>query len=402
MASSLLLYGASGFTGRLIAAEARRLGMSRSGAGAFRMILAGRDGPSVTRVASHNDMDWRVFPLDDPAAMANALNGIDVVLNAAGPFADTAVRLSRAAAQAHCGYVDINSETDVYDALEQLAATVDGRKIVMVSGAGAFGAAADLMVLFALGEIPAAVARAGLGAIRIAHSMDFDISRGGAAALFRTFSQYVLVVGPTTASESGNPCCAPEAVADVVTLSYRPVGALERVFDFGPLPEGGGPHTASGVTRVDTLTVRDTAMKQGIPARRIETYEAIGPLGRAAYQIVSNVPLFFDLPAVRSAARASLDCLPEGPTKQVLDAGRHAIVLEIDDPFGAHLIDWRLETPNAYRLTARLAVAAAIGAAQRKGAGQFGWTTPGEALGLGIAALGTGPLAGCALERRRG
>jgi len=58
-------------------------------------------------------MDYRVFGLDDSGEVVQRLAGVDVVLNAAGPFAFTAERLAGAAIRARCHYVDINGEIDV-------------------------------------------------------------------------------------------------------------------------------------------------------------------------------------------------------------------------------------------------------------------------------------------------
>ena len=58
-------------------------------------------------------MDYRVFDLDDHDDVVRHLHDVDVVLNAAGPFAWTADPLVRAAIDAGCDYVDLNTEVDV-------------------------------------------------------------------------------------------------------------------------------------------------------------------------------------------------------------------------------------------------------------------------------------------------
>ena len=112
MRRTILLYGATGFTGRLIAGEVEKqlIGTQASD----RMILAGRDGERLSRIAAQHRMRYRVFGLDDRDDIVHGLRDVDVVINAAGPFAFTAERLAKAALEADCHYVDINGEVDVY------------------------------------------------------------------------------------------------------------------------------------------------------------------------------------------------------------------------------------------------------------------------------------------------
>lgn len=406
MAGAILLYGASGFSGRLIAAEAKKQGMSRSGASAFRMILAGRSASALKPVAEANDMDVRVFSLADPITIRNGLAGIDVVINAAGPMEDTAEPLLEAAIATPCAYVDINGEVEVYLSLRARAQRDDAKSAVIVSGAGASGGVAAVMVDLALAAIATtSAASSDYGAIRVAHTKEFFVSRGSVATILRVLTHQVMVVRSSAAAADGCACCPPPSGAAAMKPANVPVGALERIFDFGALAlNEGGRRTGSGFSIVDTLAAWDAALQHSVSVKTIESYEAMGALGRIGYQVVANVPLFFGLPGVQSAAQMAVNLFPEGPTSAEMDAERHAVVIEIDDAFGAHLVDWRLETPNVYRLTAQLAVAAAVGAdaIQQAGGGALGWTTVSKVLGTTLASIGTGPLAGCTLDRRLG
>ena len=82
MTGSILLYGATGYTGKLIAREARAKGASA--------VLAGRNPNMLKAVAKGLDLPWRTFDLADRAKLDAALKGVSVVLNAAGPFSATA------------------------------------------------------------------------------------------------------------------------------------------------------------------------------------------------------------------------------------------------------------------------------------------------------------------------
>src|SRR4029077_20940378 len=111
---AVLLYGATGYSGRLIAALARQ---RWSGATSLRVIVAGRDGRALRDLANELDVEYRTFALDDARGIDAGLRDVVTVINAAGPFALTAEPLAKAALRSGCHYVDINGELDVYKRL---------------------------------------------------------------------------------------------------------------------------------------------------------------------------------------------------------------------------------------------------------------------------------------------
>ena len=61
------------------------------------MVLAGRDGERAREARrDEHGMEYRVFGLDDRDEVRRGLRDVDVVINAAGPFAWTAERLVKA------------------------------------------------------------------------------------------------------------------------------------------------------------------------------------------------------------------------------------------------------------------------------------------------------------------
>ena len=85
----ILIYGATGFTGRLIA---ERLVTSDQAP-----IVAGRTASRVEALAAELEAPRRTFSLGEPGDINKALADVDVVVNAAGPFTQTAVPLIEAA-----------------------------------------------------------------------------------------------------------------------------------------------------------------------------------------------------------------------------------------------------------------------------------------------------------------
>src|ERR1022692_2695343 len=109
---SWMLYGAAGYTGTLIAQHARQRG--------HQPLLAGRNGPALAALAERLGLPYRAVSLDDPAALTAALSGVDLVLNAAGPFLHSAAPLAEACLAAGVHYLDIGNELQAFRSLYDL------------------------------------------------------------------------------------------------------------------------------------------------------------------------------------------------------------------------------------------------------------------------------------------
>ena len=399
MRRTILLYGATGFTGRLIAAEGEK---QLAGAqGGDRMILAGRDGKRVSEVAARHGMAYRVFGLDDRDDIVHGLRDVDVVINAAGPFAWTAERLVKAALEADCHYVDINGEVDVYRRLDDLGRYAAQRKLAIVCSAGHTAAASDLLLDAALRKLSnegvVGPKQQLLGSVRIAMSRIVSFTRGSAETVARSMREEVTVVRRRTTAGPGGP-------DEELALWHEPVGKLERTFDFRDRDDPTAKpdlRIASAANLVDTLTARLTIPRHQLSVRTIESYVETNAAGRIAYQLGALLAPMSSLPWVRSLTQLQIGMLPEGPSKDELEAEGHLIVLEIEDAFRKRILDWRWQTPNVYQLTAQLVVAVAETLAARGGAG---WLTPAELLPpLELAGEPTqGAFAGCKLAGSAG
>jgi short subunit dehydrogenase-like uncharacterized protein len=99
----LLVYGATGFTGRLVVDEVRRRGAAP--------ILGGRNRAALERMAdSVGAAELRVADLSQPASVAALLDGVGCVVNCAGPFVRFGEPVLRAAIAAGAHYLDTTGE----------------------------------------------------------------------------------------------------------------------------------------------------------------------------------------------------------------------------------------------------------------------------------------------------
>ena len=101
-----MIYGANGYTGRLIVSEAKKRGMNP--------VLAGRNKSVLEKICDETGFECRVFDLEDKAAVQKALDGIQVVLHCAGPFSATSQPMIEACLANSCHYLDITGEISVF------------------------------------------------------------------------------------------------------------------------------------------------------------------------------------------------------------------------------------------------------------------------------------------------
>ena len=123
-----MIYGANGYTGRLIAAEAAKRGLQP--------VLAGRNEAALRALADELDLRWRQFTLDIPGAVEEGLRGMDLVLHCAGPFSATSAPMLEGCLAAHTHYLDITGEIDVFAHCHAQHARAQEAGIVVTPGVG--------------------------------------------------------------------------------------------------------------------------------------------------------------------------------------------------------------------------------------------------------------------------
>ncbi|MCU1552378.1 MAG: hypothetical protein JWR36_2938 [Glaciihabitans sp.] len=106
------IYGATGYTGRLIAAEALARG--------HRPVLLGRSAGSLRQIADATGLEFRLVADAASADFASTLGDLDLLVNAAGPFDQTVGPTLGACIASTTAYLDISNELatvlDVLDA----------------------------------------------------------------------------------------------------------------------------------------------------------------------------------------------------------------------------------------------------------------------------------------------
>lgn len=123
-----MIYGANGYTGRLVAEEAQRQGLTP--------LLGGRNPASLHALGSTLGLECRVFDLADHAAALAALDDVAVLANCAGPFSATAAPMIEACIASGTHYVDITGEISVFEHAHDLDEVARAAGIALCPGVG--------------------------------------------------------------------------------------------------------------------------------------------------------------------------------------------------------------------------------------------------------------------------
>lgn len=330
--SDILVYGATGYTGRLVVERAVARGMTP--------ILAGRSRTAVAALAKQRGLDWRAFAMDDNVAAH--LGGIGTVVHAAGPFSATSEPMVRGCLAARAHYIDITGEIDVFEALAARDAEAKAAGIVLLPGAGFDVVPSDCLAAHVKRRLPGATA--------------LDLVIGGLANVSRgTAKTMAEGIGKGTRIRDGGV---------IVELDSVPRGTA----DFG-----GGLKPTVGVSWGDVSTAYHST---GIPDIRV-FFEASPGIERAL-AMPGWIRRFLSTRIGQTLARAMIDRMPPGPDADARAKGRAILIANAVDAAGKQVTS-QLETPEGYALTAQTAVEIA----RRVHAGEVapGFQTPTSAFG---------------------
>jgi short subunit dehydrogenase-like uncharacterized protein len=176
----IAVYGATGYTGRLVAAELRRRGLAAT--------LCGRDQGKLDGVARALEVDWpvRAAAIDDAPGLRRALLGADVVINCAGPFTYYGTPVIEAALDVEAHYCDTTGEQPyLHGVLRWLDEPARERGQAVVPGVGFDYVPGDLACALAarglepLEALDVAYAVQGFGATRGTLHSALEMLKGG-------------------------------------------------------------------------------------------------------------------------------------------------------------------------------------------------------------------------------
>ncbi len=126
--SNWMIYGATGYSGQLILENAVSAGMTP--------IVAGRSESKVKALATKYNLTYRVFDIAALAQSDALISQVNLVLNCAGPFSQTADVMIQACLKQQAHYIDITGEIDVFELAASLNDAAINRNVVLCPGVG--------------------------------------------------------------------------------------------------------------------------------------------------------------------------------------------------------------------------------------------------------------------------
>ena len=326
MSGPLVVYGAYGYTGELVARRAVERGLSP--------VLAGRDSEPLARLARELGCAWRAFPLTDPESLRRGIAGAAAVVHCAGPFVTTARPMAEACIDERVHYLDITGEIPVFQALLAMGPAAQNAGVMLLPGAGFDIVPSDCLAAHLVRRLPAA--RSLVLAIA-----GFDrVSRGTARTML---------------AHAGS------------GAAFRSAAPAKRTFDLGA-----GRVTGVAVPWGDTFTAPRST---GVPDVTVYLVASL-PL-RALLAAAPYVAPLLSSRTVREATAVVMTRGERGPGPEER-TGRSAIYGEALDASGRRVASIQRQ-PGVYALTALVAVE--IAERVLRGDARPGWQTPSTAYG---------------------
>lgn len=337
-----MLYGATGYTGQLVAEEAVKRG--------HKPLLAGRSAAKLKPLAERLNLEYVAVSLDDADALAKAVSRVKLVYHSAGPFVDTSDPMLKACLASGAHYLDITGEIAVFQNAFRYGDAAREKEIAIISGVGFDVIPSDCLIKYVADQLPDAthleVALDALGAA----NTGMNISAGTAKSILG----FLPALGNLVRRDG--------------KLTSIPFGTGARQFYFKsgerwamPVPWGDlevGAHT----TGIPNITTYLTFPRPMIRATRV--------LGGALRGLLK-------VGLVRGAASRLVERFFPGPSEAVREAGRSFIYASVRNAKGETRQAW-METAEGYQFTVLAAplVVERILDSSLKGA-----TTPALALG---------------------
>jgi short subunit dehydrogenase-like uncharacterized protein len=331
-----LLYGANGYTGRLIAAAAKREGIP--------VTLAGRRREAVEPIARELSLPWKAFSLDDPGTLVRELKPYAALLLAAGPFSATSSAAVEGCLAAGTAYLDITGEIDVFEALFARDAEARAAGIAVLPGVGFDVVPSDCLAASLANALP------------------------GGRRLQLAFKGFRTSAGTMKTMLEGAPKGGRVRVSGA--LVTVPVGWKVR-----EIPFPGGPRLAMTIPWGDLSTAYRST---GIPD--IETYMALPQAAIAAARRSALFAPLMGVGAVQTFLKWRVEKTVHGPTAEERERERSLLWGRVETEDRA--VEGVVETLEGYALTAETAVLAL----SRVLAGRVapGVLTPSAAFGPGF------------------
>ncbi len=305
----ILLYGANGYTGELIARLASHYHL--------KLTLAGRNEDAIKALATSLNLPFEIIDLIDSNNLDDVVAKHSLVIHAAGPFSHTAKPMVESCIRNGVHYTDINGDFACFELVKKYHSKAVEMNCMLMPGVGFDVVPTDCIAKLLHETLPDAI--------------DLKIA-------FATVGSMISHGTATTMAEKMGQGGAKRKNGKLIQV---PLGEHGMMVDFGTksifcmsIPWG------------DISTAYHTT---GIP--NIETFTAIKPgrFNQLKYQKLFN--WFLRTPFMKKMAQKKIDAAPAGPNESMRENGKCFVWGKVTNNDGV-TAEARLTGPEGYTFTA--------------------------------------------------
>jgi len=310
----IMIYGANGYTGELIARQAIERGL--------KPVLAGRNAEAIGRLARERGCEALVFQLRQAAQIAEQLKGFAAVMHCAGPFSATAEPMMEACLSARTHYLDITGEIDVILAAHALNERARQAGVSLLPAVGFDVVPTDCLAAMLAERLP------GARVLQLAFAADGGLSPGTSKTMVEAL---------------------PRGGRVRIDGQIRAVPAAYKTMQ---VPFRNRTLTAMTIPWGD---VASAYYSTGIP--NIEVYTSSPPKQIARLRRIRFLLPLMAFRPFQVFAKRRIEKSVAGPSESERESGRSSLWGRVSDDQGKS-VSATLETLSGYKLTALTAVAA--------------------------------------------
>lgn len=314
MKQNFLIYGAYGYTGKLIAELAVQKGL--------KPILAGRDAEKTKALAEKLGLEWLSFDISNTVALENALKNVKAILHCAGPFALTTSTVLDICFKTQTHYLDITGEIEVFEYVASKHEKAKQTGITLLPGVGFDVVPSDCLASFLKKQLPDATH------LELAFMGSGGVSRGTALTMARNLHKGGAI------RENGKIKPVPSAY-EVKTIDYGVKKALSVCIPWGDVS------TAYYSTQIPNIKVFMAQPKKLITWMKRSNY----------------LSWLLGLGFVQKLIQNSINKKVVGPNENQRETSKSLLWGKVSNSNGKS-VEARLITPEGYKLTAITAILA--------------------------------------------
>ncbi|MGM0580798.1 MAG: saccharopine dehydrogenase family protein [Bacteroidota bacterium] len=335
MEYKILIYGANGYTGKLITNEAKENGIQ--------VEIAGRNQAAIQSLANETGSPFHIVELGEKEQLEELLKNFDTVIHCAGPFSETAIPMVEACIQSKTNYLDITGEIWVFEDIMKYNDEAKKAGVALMPGVGFDVVPTDCLAGYLKEKLP------GGTALELAFvGSKTGMSRGTAVTMAKNIAKGGFI------RENGEIKNVPLAYeVKEIEFSHRKQWCM--TIPWGDLM------TSYHQTQIPNIKVFSGASSKMI--NKIKKYRGL--------------KFLLGIGWIQKLVRKKIENSVTGPNEENLKSGKTYVLGKITDETGKSF-SAELITPEAYFLTAKTALSSAL---KLKDKSVNGYLTPAQAFG---------------------